>query len=146
MVCKLLSSGTLAPRKHGELLTSRELGAYVKQCRERKGLTQADVAKTANMRGPQVSLLETGANVEVQFYERVARALGFRHALEMFTAGADDQMRKMLRLWRALPDDSARNDALGLMRDLIVADEAPGATTTVKPARGSGTERIRKGH
>jgi len=81
------------------------------------------MAEKADMRPAQLSALENGANVEIQFYERVARALNFRGALELFTSGGDDQTRKMLRLWRALPDDEARNDVLRQMRDWIVRDE-----------------------
>lgn len=98
------------------------LGEFVRLTRERKGLTQIAVATAADMRNTQVSLLETGANVEVQFYERIAQALGFRGSLEMFQSGGDDLTRRMLKLWKALPDDEARKDVLRLMRQQIVAD------------------------
>lgn len=142
----MFSGGTLPPRKPAAVIDSKELGAFARLCRERKGLTQAHVAELAGMRGPQVSLLETGANVEVQFYERVARALGFRHSLEMFTAGGDEKTRRLLRLWKALPDEEARDEALTLMRDVIVADEEPSARAISKPLGGSQPERKRKEH
>lgn len=126
------------------MFDSRELGAYVRRCRERKNLTQTQIAELADMRGPQVSLLETGANVEIQFYERVARALGFRHSLEMFTSGGDEKTRKLLRLWRALPDEEARNEVLALTRDVIVADEEPGATSTAKHSPAAAPARKKK--
>ena len=75
-------------------------------------MTQVEVATKAQMRGIQVSLLETGSNVEIQYYERVARVLKYRNSLEMFTSGGDAATRRLLRLWRALPDDEARTDAL----------------------------------
>lgn len=91
-------------------------------------MTATDVAIKAGMRNAQMSAVESGANVEVQFYERIAIALGYRGALEMFTSGGDPSTRKLLRLWRALPDEAARKDVLKLMRELIVADAERDAT------------------
>lgn len=122
---KLLTRHALATKRKVALSAApaKELGAYVRTCRTRKGLTQVEVAERAQMRGIQVSLLETGSNVEVQFYERIARVLGFRNALEMFASGGDDQTRRLLRLWRALPDDEARTDVLKLIQQMIVAEQ-----------------------
>lgn len=99
-----------------------ELGGYVRSVREARELKQADLARKAEMRGAQLSLLENGANVEIQFYEKVARAMGFRGALEMFTSGADRSTRKLLRLWKALPDDAARKDALSAIEAIVVGE------------------------
>lgn len=120
----MLTVGSLPKTQRKAPLTpAKELGDHVRKCRLRKDLTQTQVADLAKMWGPQVSLVESGANVEVQFYERIARVLGFRNALDMFTSGGDASTRKLLRLWRALPDDEARNDVLKVMQRWIVADE-----------------------
>lgn len=71
------------------------------------------------MRQAQLSLLERGDNVGIEFYDRAARALRFRNALELFTSGGDDLTRRLLRLWKSLPDDEARTDVLRLIQGWI---------------------------
>lgn len=105
-----------------------KLGAYVRSAREAKRMTATEVATKAGMRNAQMTAVESGANVEVQFYERIAIALGYRGALEMFTSGGDALTVKLLRLWRALPDDEARKDALRSIREQILADAERDAT------------------
>lgn len=114
-----MDSGLVATRQPGPFA---QLGHYVKRARERSGLTQGEVAKRAQMRQAQLSALENGANVEIQFYDKAARALNFRGALDLFTSGGDAQTKKLLRYWRALPDDEARNDALRQLKEQIVRD------------------------
>lgn len=98
------------------------MGDYVRRARQRAGLNQGQLAEKAGMRPAQLSALENGANVEIRFYELVARALNFRGVIELFTSGGDDQTRRLLRLWRALPTDEARTDVLRLMKDSIVRE------------------------
>jgi transcriptional regulator with XRE-family HTH domain len=98
-----------------------ELGAFVKAVREHRQMTASAVADKAGMRKAQVTLLEKGANVEIQFYDRMAVAMGFRGgALDMFTAVDDRATQTLLRLWRALPDDVARKDALNAVKKIVV--------------------------
>jgi transcriptional regulator with XRE-family HTH domain len=122
------------------------IGAFVRRIRESRGLKQGDVARQAGIRQPQITHLEKGGNVAVEYYDRVARVLGFRGALDMFMSGGDPQTRKLLRFWRSLSDDEARNDALELLRDQIVREEELPATassaSTAEKKPGSG--RIRR--
>lgn len=122
------------------------LGHFVRRLREQRGLSQGETAAKAEMRQAQLSLLESGENVEIRFYDKVARAIGFRGALDMFMSGGDEKTRRLLRFWRALPDEEARTDVLQLMRDQIVADEAPGATAAEGPAIEKPRARGRTGN
>lgn len=106
----------------------RALGRWVRTVREAKGLTQREVADRAEMRYVQLSLLENGRNVEVEQYDRVAKALGFRDALEMLRAPGDPIMRRLMRYWPLL-DDGARRDVLAQVKAMIDADEESIATS-----------------
>lgn len=121
------------------------LGEYVRRVRSHRGLNQGELAVKAKMRPAQLSGLENGANVEIKFYDRVARAMDYRGALEMFTSGGDEKTRKLLRLWRALPDEEARTEVLRLVQDVIVADEEPGATSSGATPTATQLGRTKKG-
>lgn len=105
-----------------------QLGHAIRKVREDRHLSQRELAAKIGSHFSQVSLIENGANVEVQWYERVARALGFKDSLELFNSGGDDLSRRMFRLWRRLPDDEARREVLKVMQRVIVADVESDAT------------------
>lgn len=114
------------PREPGRAkekeLPARQLGRWVRTVREAKGLTQRVVAEKARLRYVQLSLLEQGKNVQVEQYQRVAIALGFRDALEMFRAPGDPILRRLLRYWNLL-DESARRDVLAQVKASIEWEE-----------------------
>lgn len=110
------------------LRPSKAIGAAIKALREDKNLTQKEVAEKVGTHFSQISLIENGANVESQWYERLAGAMGFRNALEMLASGGDDLTRKLLRLWKRLPDEEARKDVLKLVQRMIVAELERDAT------------------
>jgi transcriptional regulator with XRE-family HTH domain len=101
---------------------SKELGAFIRRIRNERNLSQNDLADLINIRAPQVSRIENGGNVQVEQYERVARALGFRNAFEMFQAPGDPLLRRFLRYWPLL-DEGARKDMVRRARAIHEADE-----------------------
>lgn len=105
-----------------------EIGEHIRALRKSRDLNQRQLAEMLGTHFSQVSLIENGANVEAQWYERIAVALKFKNALEMFAAGSDDLTRRMLRLWKRLPDDEARKEVLDSMRKTIAADMERDAT------------------
>lgn len=105
-----------------------DLGLFIRGLREAKGWTQLQLAKRAKMRNERVSEVEKGSNARIEQYDKIARALGYRSALEMFMSGGDEMTAKLLRLWKRQPDDGARKDVLKLMREQIVADAERDAT------------------
>lgn len=104
-----------------------ELGRFVRGIRDRKGLTQLEVAAKGDMRNELLSRLELGENVEIDAYDRAARGMGFRGALEMFRSGGDDQTVKLLRMWRPLPD-VAQKAVLRAVKQIREADEESSST------------------
>ena len=83
-----------------------DLGFQVRTMRKAHGLTHEVLATKAKMRAPQISLLETGHNVESRQYTAIAKALGYRGALELFRADdTDPKRRQMDRAWLLLDDD-----------------------------------------
>lgn len=121
LICRVFTAEISAVAKQAGPFAA--LGGYVRRARERKAVTQVDISKQTGIRTAQLSALENGHNVAIGYYDQVAKALGYRGALELFTSGGDEQTRKLLRFWRALPDDEARNDVLRQLKDWIVRDE-----------------------
>jgi transcriptional regulator with XRE-family HTH domain len=107
------------------------LGRCVRLHRTAKKLNQIQLARKAGMSNNQLSLLEKGKNVEVEQYQRVARALEFRDALDMFRAATDPLMRRVWRYWPLL-DEAARKDVLRQVRKTIEADVGSDATSAVE--------------
>lgn len=111
------------PRRDGPYAT---LGHVVRDLRKARGWTQEEMAvqPKADLSNTQISKIETGQNVEIELYDRCAKALGFRSLLEMFRSGGDPETRKLLRLWKSLgsPDDpetkEARTHALGQIQTI----------------------------
>lgn len=116
----------LVPENERERFT--DLGSYIRGLREAKGWTQIQLAKKAKMRNERISEVENGSNARAEQYQKIAVALGYRGVLEMIMSGGDGLTVKLLRLWKRLPDDGARKDALQSMRDQIVADAERDAT------------------
>lgn len=104
------------------------IGACIRAIRKERKLTLEQVAEKIGSYASQISLVEGGDNVESQWYERIAVALKFKSAYEMLASGGDAQTRKLLRLWRALPDDEARTDVLKLVQNMIVDELERDAT------------------
>lgn len=104
------------------------LGQFLRRVRENRGLLAKDVAARAHMRPAQVTHLQQGGNAMWEYYDDFARALGFKGALEMFQSGGDTQLGRLIRVWRALPDDGARTAALRAVKQILDADEESSAT------------------
>jgi transcriptional regulator with XRE-family HTH domain len=98
----------------------RDLGQQIKRVRERKGMTQAKVCDLTGMRAAQVSRMESGYNMESQFYARTAYALGCRNALEMFRQ-EDPLTTKLMRVW-ASADDRTRDLAYRKFKVWLLED------------------------
>lgn len=99
-----------------------DLGHQVRALRLAAGLTQPEVGARAKIRQAQFSAVEGGRNVESQQYTAIARALGFRTALEMFRADPRDPKRDhLLRGWAVLPDE-ARTRVLRFLNRLLTGD------------------------
>mgnify|MGYP000225759477 CR=1 FL=1 len=97
-----------------------DLGFQVRTMRRAQGVTHEALAKKAKMRAPQISLLETGHNVESRQYGAIAKALGYRGALELFRADDADPLRKQLdRVWLLL-DDAQKSRALRFLNTLVI--------------------------
>jgi transcriptional regulator with XRE-family HTH domain len=127
--CKGFTGTIGAVGKRGaerEKLTVQALGEWVRTVRRARKMTQRAVEAKTGLRHEQVSRLENGANVEVEQYERIAHAMGFRNALEMFRAPSDPIMRRLTRYWQLL-DDGARRDVLAQVKGMIDADEESSA-------------------
>lgn len=107
-----------APRTTAK--TCRDLGQQVRRIRQDKQITQKAIAAQVGMRAAQVSLLESGYNMETQFYARIARALGYRGALELFRA-MDPQTTALLRLWDAM-DSRTRELAYQKLKVWLLED------------------------
>lgn len=100
---------TRAHKKHQRSkLRVPALGAWVRQVRESKGLTQPDIAEMTGIHKTQLSRLENGANIEAEQYERIAQALGFKNALELFRTPGDPLMRTLQRYWPDLDEPTRR--------------------------------------
>ena len=112
----------------GERTRFADLGLFIRGLREAKGWSQIQLAKKAKMRNERISEVERGSNAQIEQYDKIARALGYRSVLEMIMSGGDLTTVKLLRLWKRLPDDTARKDVLSSMRDQIVADAERDAT------------------
>lgn len=98
------------------------LGRQVKNMRTAAKLTTRTLADMAGMRQPQVSLLETGHNVEARQYTLIARALGFRDALELFRASDADPLRRHLDRGWALLDTAQKKRVLALLNRLLLGE------------------------
>lgn len=86
------------------------------------GLTHEQIAERAKMRPAQVSNLERGLNVESRQFAALARALGFRSALELLRAEpADPKRDHLLRGWAVLGDDD-RARVLRFLNRLLTGD------------------------
>ncbi len=59
-------------------MSPKKLGAMLKTAREKKGLTQDELAKRAKLTKPYISQLESGArkNPSLPALQRLAKALG----------------------------------------------------------------------
>ena len=58
--------------------TPKEIGAYLKQLRQLKGLTQAEVAEKINVKTNTYTHFETGrTNMTLDTLNRIADALGY---------------------------------------------------------------------
>lgn len=98
------------------------LGRQVRLMRTAAQLTHAELATMTGMRQPQISLLETGHNIEAQQYTLIARALGFRDALELFRASdADPHRRHLDRAWLLLDADQKKR-VLAFTNRLLLGD------------------------
>lgn len=104
------------------------LGQFLRRVRESRGLKAKDVAERAKMRPAQVTHLQNGGNALWEYYDRAAKAMGFRSGLDMFTSGGDDETALLLRRWRALTTDAARKDVLRAVKAIRDADEESSAT------------------
>ena len=86
-----------------------DLGFHVRTLRKAAGVTHEDLSERTGIRAPQFSILETGHNVESKQYTIIAKALGFKTALEMFqTTDPDPLERHWRRAWSMLSDDQRR--------------------------------------
>lgn len=104
------------------------VGQFLRRVRESRGLRAKDVATRAQMRPAQMTHLQKGGNALWEYYDRAAKAMGFRSALDMFTSGGDDETALLLRRWRALATDAARKDVLRAVKAIRDADEESSAT------------------
>ena len=100
------------------------VGNFVRAVRNARGLKSKEVALKAEIDPGLMTRIEKGENVELQQYDKVARALGFRGPLEMFRSEPNPLTRELLKLWRALQDDEeAQKELLAQVRDWIDARE-----------------------
>ena len=104
------------------------VGAFLQQVRLSRRLQGKEIAERSGMRPAQVTHLQQGGNALWEYYDSFAKACGFKTALDMFTTGGDSQVARLLRLWKALPDDAARMAALRAVKQLVDADEESSAT------------------
>lgn len=103
------------------------LGALARLLRQSRGLTQVKLAAKSGLTNDLISRLEKGENIQIENYETYAKALGYKGVLEMFRAGSDPAMRRLLRYWPLL-DDAARKAVLVQVKGMIDADEESAAT------------------
>lgn len=97
-----------------------DLGHQVRTMRKAAGVTHEKLAAKAKMRAPQISLLETGHNVESRQYTAIAKALGYRGALELFRATDGDPLKAQLdRAWLLL-DDTQKKRTLRWLNTLLI--------------------------
>lgn len=97
-----------------------DLGHQVRTMRKAAGITHEKLAAKAKMRAPQISLLETGHNVESRQYTVIAKALGYRGALELFRATDTDPMKTHAdRAWLLL-DEAQKRRALRFLNTLVI--------------------------
>lgn len=99
-----------------------DLGFHVRTLRKAAAVTHEKLADKTGMRAPQLSILETGHNVESKQYTIIAKALGFRGALEMFqTTDPDPLERHWRRAWGLL-DDAQRRRAVKFLNTLVIEE------------------------
>lgn len=97
------------------------MGAVVRAARKDRGWTsQEKLAEAAGIYPAQVSLLETGHNVESKYYAIIATMLGFRGPLEMLRAH-DPLTRQLLRLWHG-QDEKTKKLALKKLQVWLLED------------------------
>jgi len=99
----------------------RDVGARVRQARERKGWTQEQVAEKLGIGPETVSRYETGAiPLSLTMLVRVAGALGIEPVslLPAPRKGQQQADEELLGRWRAL-DADGRKLVLGLLRRLV---------------------------
>lgn len=112
----------MSKRHAGPTRPALDCGAVVARHRHAAGLLQRELAAKAKVRVAQVSQVENGHNVEIQYYARFAKVLGFRGALEMLRAADSDPLAKHRdRAW-ALLDDGQKKRALRKMHELLLED------------------------
>lgn len=111
-----------AMSKMAESRPSVAMGQAVRTIRKAKKIRLADLSEATGLHISQLSNIENGKNVEVRHYEAIAKALGFRNALELFRAPGDPVMRRLWRYWPLL-DEDARKDVLLRVKATIDADE-----------------------
>lgn len=117
-------TGTIPDVARKEAPSSAALGRAVRSIRESRNISATELAKMTGLHKSQISKIEKGENVEVKQYESIARALNFRHALEMFRAGPDPQTRQLLRYWARLSEDeAARRDVLEQVKGTLARSE-----------------------
>lgn len=97
-----------------------DCGHHVRTLRKAAGLLHREIADQAKMRVAQVSQVEQGHNVEIQYYARIAKVLGFRGALELFrTPDSDPLARHRDRAW-ALLDERQKKRVLRTMNNILI--------------------------
>lgn len=121
MVSKTMANVT--PKGPSPDRPATELGACLRRARISRRLTQVALFERTGVQNSQISRIEHGGNVEVGVYETLARALGFRHALELFQSGGDEKLRRLLLLWKGLPDEAAQSAALAAVKAIRDAAE-----------------------
>ncbi len=119
--------------KRERRITSPNLGVFLRKLIADRHLTLKEVYSKCGMRPAQMSYVLKGGNVQLDSYEKIAKALRFRDAFAMLTSGGDGQTARLLQLWRALPSPEARKDALDLMLRSFEAALEPAATADAAP-------------
>lgn len=99
-MAKKAKAATVAPLSRRQRPTP-DLGRAFRTAREAQGLSQAAVAKKAGFLVARVSRMELGHSVESVVFARVAIALGYRSAVEVFRAH-DPLTTRFLRTWSAM--------------------------------------------
>lgn len=96
------------------------IGQAIALLREGRRLKKYELAEKAGISRNMMTKIEQGGNVEAIFYQKVAEALDFKNALEMFRAPYDAPMLRVFRLW-PLIDEKTKREIARLARESIDA-------------------------
>lgn len=129
------------PQSEGDFLAF--LGARVRECRHRSGLTRKAVARKADVSERHLAQLETGGNVSVVLLRRIAAALDVSLP-ELFAPSSEEsaQRRVIHRFLEHLPARRLEDVAFRLMRDFGQEEKLRRQRIALIGLRGAGKSTL----